>query len=490
MFDKPHRLHPASIIINFGHYFVATLKSLGVPLAAAIFSGRHSSSDYVLLIIALGVAVTTGISLVGPVLHFFSTTFYIEGEALVISSGFVWRKRRTIPLSRIQNVNIERTIWHRLLGAAAVKVETAAGHKGEGDLAALSEENAAKLQSVLLHRAAPVPAAPAAEAPLYQLSLRQVLLAGALENRVMYIVGSIAAVFQTEGSSKLVTAVTRYLQQLGTAASIVVSTLTVFALILVGWLLSIVISATRFYGFRIEKHPRGLLLLHGLITQFKTIVPIGRVQDVRIVEPLFFRLFGYCEVYADTAGSFDRKDAAGANKVCPILPESEVSLVGRLLLPEFAYESLSWQQVSPKTVGRHAWRYFVLFAILLGWPLGHWLGWHALWAIVPIAPWCWLLGVVYYRYVGYSFTNDILASRSGVFRRHAVLIPFDRIQHYSVNSSLVQRWLGLTTVTAISAASGGHPIHVVDMPARDAEVLREVIGASIHSHLGSRRGGL
>ncbi|HWA83304.1 MAG TPA: PH domain-containing protein, partial [Fimbriimonadaceae bacterium] len=240
MFDKPHRLHPASIIINFGHYFVATVKSLGVPFAAAFFSGgRHSDSEFHVLIIGIGVAAIAGISLVGPVLHFFSTRFYIENEALVINSGFVWRKHRTIPLSRIQNVNIERTIWHRILGAAAVKVETAAGHKGEGDLTALSQENAAKLQTVLLHRSSPAPAAQPAEAPLYELSLRQVLLAGALENRVMYIVASIMAVFQTEGSSKLIGAATSYIQNLSPMASALVGALAVVTLILVGWLLSI-----------------------------------------------------------------------------------------------------------------------------------------------------------------------------------------------------------------------------------------------------------
>jgi uncharacterized membrane protein YdbT with pleckstrin-like domain len=195
-------------------------------------------------------------------------------------------------------------------------------------------------------------------------------------------------------------------------------------------------------------------------------------------------------MYADTAGSFDKKDAAAANKICPILPESKVSEIGKHLLPDFAFESLIWRQVNAKTVSRHAVRYLIMMLIVFSWPTWRWLHWNALWLLIPIAAYCWLLGVVYYRYTGYSYTNDILVSRSGVFRKHAVIIPFDRIQHYTINSSLFQRMLGLATVTVMSASSAGHPIHIVDLDASQAEALRQSIGESIHSHLGSRRGGL
>lgn len=492
MFDVPHRLHPAAIVIRFGTLFVASIKSMAVPLVAVLFSGGKSSSHFMALGIGLIAVLIGSISLVGPILHFFSTTFYIEGDALVISSGFVWRKRRTIPLARIQNVNVERTLWHRILGAAAVKVETAAGRHTEGDLTALSLDDANKLQAVLLQRGAAqeVLASEQKPTPLYELSPRQVLLAGALGNRALYIVASIFAVFQHEGAQRLFRPFMDHMSSLGPVAAILAGTLSVIALVVIGWLVSIAISATRFYGFRIEKHERGLLLTHGLVTQFRTVVPVGRIQDVRIVEPILFRLLGYCEIYADTAGSFDKKDLASANKICPILPEDQVSRVGKLLLPEFAFENLAWTQVSPKTVPRHAVRNFVAYAIFIGVPVALWLKWNALWFAIPLAIFSWLLGVAYYRYVGFAFNQDILVSRSGVFRKQAVVIPFDRIQHYTINASFFQRLMGLATVTAITASSAGHPIHIADMPAAAAESLRQTIGAAIRTHLGSRRGGL
>jgi putative membrane protein len=492
MFETPHRLHPAAIVIKFGTYFIATLRSLAAPLAGIFLSGRNSSGQFIPLMIGGSIAVIGGVSIIGPILHYFSTTFFIKDDALEISSGFIWRKKRTIPLARIQNVNVERTLWHRILGAAAVKVETATGKKGEGDLTALSLEDANTLQAVLLHNR---PTETVSEdvqkpPPLYELSPKQVLLAGALGNRAAYIIGSMIAVFQFEGSHRYFRPFVHYIESLGPVMAAVMGVLTFFGLILVGWLVSIGISATRFFGFRIEQHDRGLLLTHGLITQFKTIVPVGRIQDVRIVEPILFRALGYCEIYADTAGSFDAKDVASANKICPILPEHEASRIGKLLMPEFEFERLQWQRVSPKTIFRHASRMFNMVTILLALPLGLWLHWNALWLLPPFALYCVFVGLISYRYGGYSWTNNIVARRHGVFRKQAIVIPFDRIQHYSINASFFQRLMGLASVSAVSASTGGHAIHITDMDASAAKELGKTMGLSIEQHLGSRRGGL
>lgn len=491
-FATPHRLHPATIIIKFGAYFVATVRSLAVPFIGIFASSRESSAQFLPLVIGGSIALVGAISFIGPILHYLSTTFFVEGDALVIKSGFVWRKTRTIPLARIQNVNVERTLWHRILGAAAVKVETAAGHKAEGDLNALSVHDANKLQAFLLHnQSSPVVEEQAVkQPPIYELSIKQILLAGALGNRALYILGSMIAVFQYEGSHQFFRPFINYMQHLGPVVAILMSALTFVGLILVGWLVSIIISATRFYGFKIEKNDRGLLLTHGLITQFKTIVPVGRIQAVRVDQPILYRMLGYYELYADTAGSYDAKDAGSANKICPIIPEQGVNQIGKLLLPEFEFESLHWQQVSRKTVARHAFRYLFSFVLFITVPLAFWIKWYALITIVPFGIFSGFAALIGYQYTGYAFSKDLLAARRGVFRKHATIIPFDRIQHYSINASLFQQWLGLTSISVASAATGFHQIHVVDIDRQSAESLRHTIDNAIQNHVGSRRGGL
>lgn len=492
MFEEPRRLHPAAILINLGRYFKQMIGAVAFPLIAMLASGRNSKKETMALMIGIFGGIISVLALIGPVLAFFSTTFSIHDNTLVISSGFIWRKCRTIPLARIQNVNIERTIWHRLLGAAAVKVETASGGGAEGELAALSMADANALQAALLHHAGTEPVEqPKLPEALFSLTPKQVFLAGALGNRLMYIIAGILGVFQFDNISEVsFRPLARSLSSMSPVAGAMLATAAFFGLVVVGWLVSIGMSATRFYGFRIERHERGLLLTHGLLTQFKSIVPLGRVQVVRIVQPIFFRLFDYCEVYADTAGSFDSKDVASANKVCPILEVDRTQEIGRLLLPTFDLDSLHWKHVSRKAIRRHAIRSFLTWAILLV-PVGIiWLKWQVLWALIPLAILCWISGILYFRYVAYATNQNLLASRQGILRKQIVVMPFDRIQHYTINASYFQRLAGLSTVTVVSAAAGGHPVTIVDVDIEAAQELRRKLTESIREHRGNRTGGL
>lgn len=491
MFEVPHRLHPAAIVIKLGTYFIAIAKQAAVPMAAVLFTGFKSGHGRTLLYVAIALAIIGALSILSSVMHFLSTNYFIRDGTLIINHGFIWRKHRTIPLNRIQNVNIERTIWHKILGAAAVKIETAAGKQTEGDLDALSLNDATKLEHFLLQgRSTEEIDASTPPKPLYQLSLRQVLLTGALSNRIMYIVGSIFAVMQSDVMRQVAAPIGEWISHLSLAAQMAYAAFGFVALIALGWLLSILISATRYYGFQIQQHEKGLLITNGLLTQFRSVLPVGRIQDVRVVQPVLFRAFGYSELYADTAGSYNKHDTAAANKVCPLIPDDGVDKMGQLLVPEFQFETLSWQRLSPRAIALYSITWMFLAVVVLGPPLAFWLHWNALWAAIPIAMVTIVSGFIHYRVAGYAFTEDVVASRYGVLRRQSIVLPFDRIQHFSTNATYFQRLLGVASVSAASASSMSHALAIgnVDQPAADEIRLR--IEGSVRSHLGQRRAGL
>lgn len=474
MFEQPRRLHVASILVGFGTYIRQALW----PLIASIYFGvssKHDTGEFIGLIIA---AIVGALLLIGPILGYFSTTFYIKADSLIIQKGFVWKQRRTIPLARIQNVNIQRTIWHRMLKAAAVMVETAAGGGVEGKLDALSVEDAHALQQILLHQSAISEGEEGEEKPpappeLFSLTTRQVLVAGALRNRGMYIIAGIAGASQYEALTKnLFGPIFDSLSHTQPVVGALLSVAAVIGLILIGWLLSIGYSALRFYGFRIERHAKGLMITRGLLTHVKSIVPLGRVQQVRIVQPFFFRFFNFCEVYAYTAGSFDDKEAAGASNLCPILPVDDIEQIGRLVFPDFAFFGLEWKQVSRKAIRRIAFSSFFFFSLIFGIPLFIWLKAMALWFLPVFA----LLGIVIarlrYRYIGYAISESYIASRQGMLQQEVALMPIQRVQHYSLSRTLTQRWLKLASIDIYSAAATGAHIVIHDLDVEVAEALQ------------------
>src|SRR5690606_29559085 len=57
------------------------------------------------------------------------------------------------------------------------------------------------------------------------------------------------------------------------------------------------------YGWTVSESPDGLRLDHGLLQREHATVPPGRVQAVRLVEPLLWRRRGWVRVELDVAGT-------------------------------------------------------------------------------------------------------------------------------------------------------------------------------------------
>ncbi|MFP4624052.1 MAG: PH domain-containing protein, partial [Gemmatimonadota bacterium] len=65
--------------------------------------------------------------------------YRVVDDDLVIDSGLLSRRRRVIPLARLQNIDLEQTALERLAGVAQLRMETASGGgETEASLAVLS----------------------------------------------------------------------------------------------------------------------------------------------------------------------------------------------------------------------------------------------------------------------------------------------------------------------------------------------------------------
>jgi putative membrane protein len=90
------------------------------------------------------------------------------------------------------------------------------------------------------------------------------------------------------------------------------------------------------YATTVAAAPDGLRLRSGLIqTTAETIRP-GRVQGVRLVEPLLWRPFGWCRVEVDVAGPKERRENKSAAKrlrgVIPVGSRAEAeAMLGELM---------------------------------------------------------------------------------------------------------------------------------------------------------------
>lgn len=487
MFESPRRLHVASILISG----LAYLRHGVWPLILTVMTSTKSGESKIMLILVVGGAVVGLLGFVAPVFSYFFTNYRISEDSLIVNSGFIWRRTRVIPLARIQNVNTRQNLLHRLMGAAAVMVETAAGHGVEAELAAVSRADSIELQNALLQRKSKSeqPATEAEPPALFQLTPKQLFVAGALSNRLMYIVAGIAGVFQfDEVVDRFIDPIEKLAHRLSPVQAVLLSIASFFALFLVGWLLSVIYSLSRFYGFRMERHPKGLKLTYGLFTKIQSVVPLGRVQSLRIAQPLLYQPFGYCEMFADTAGSFDAKELGATNKLCPLASVEQIDGIGQLVFPQFHFMHFQWRRVSPKAVLRYAIRNVLAFLFLFGmaciparsaWPL---IG------MVVAAPLSYMLAVLRYRYVGYAEQDGFLAARQGIFRKQVAVVPLDRTQILFVNQSWFQRRWRLADL-ALTTSSPFGVLHIENLDLDLAYSMQDRLSIESQNRRMAWRGG-
>jgi putative membrane protein len=88
------------------------------------------------------------------------------------------------------------------------------------------------------------------------------------------------------------------------------------------------------YGATVSEVPEGLRLRHGLLETRSQTVPPGRVQAVRVVEPLLWRRWGWVRVEVDVAGYAKGRgeQEQSTSALLPVAPRAlAVAVVARVL---------------------------------------------------------------------------------------------------------------------------------------------------------------
>lgn len=306
------RLHPLTPLLRGGRFALVLLAVVGQQ------GLRDSPGRAAAVLLAVGVPAG---ALAGW-LSWRAMRYRVTPTELQVESGVLFRRSRRVPLARVQAVDVVRPFYARVLGLAELRLEVVGAGDAEAPLAFLPDERAGALRTQLLDLAAGRERAGDAPAPE--------------PDRVLVVVPTGPLVWSTLLGAPLVSVVVLGPLLLGAlavgaeaAATVVVSA----APVLLGVGSLAVRRILSEYGFTVAESPDGLRLRHGLLDTRSQTIPPGRVQAIRIREPLLWRRFGWVRVEVDVAGySGGGEDQAGGGALLPVAPrELADALVARVL---------------------------------------------------------------------------------------------------------------------------------------------------------------
>jgi putative membrane protein len=441
--DTPWRsLHPASLVVNLVPQAWRTIRGAWPLLLALFFGGAGMGVevfDLSLLLAFFAVALTR------TTVHFLTLRYRVHEGRLEFRHGLLNRQARALDPARIQNVSLNRNVFHRISGLVEVRVETAGDASTTGMLSALSTEAAEALQAelkTLVGGAEPEPLADAeageAEAPppLVRVGVLE-LLAYGLSRRTVGTVAVITAVgmelmarLGPEGADQV-----RWVAQPRVLAA------AVMLAFCASWIWSAGTALFRHWGFTLRRTGDRLHSSEGLATIRSVEIPLRKVQIVQVVEPLLRRLMGYGSVLIETAAlGFADGRVRQAEGVVPMVAHEELPGIVRAAAPLTDVDpwTMALLPAHPRALYRAVVQRAVRLTLLCGlvaWvvdPVGFWA-----FAGVSLAlPLAWLD----WRWQRWAVTPQAIVARRGFLTRRTWVIARDKLQSVHVHQTLVMRW--------------------------------------------------
>jgi putative membrane protein len=477
------RLHPLSPLLRGGVVLIAVLGYVGSQLYGRVLESvglgvlapegdlpgedgspgtdglvEEATAHPLLALTALAIFLGA-IALANWVAWRFSR-FRVDAGQVELRQGVLFRQHRQVRLERVQAVEISRPITARLLGLARVVVQSAGGSDSTLTLSFLDLSRAEALREHLLELAgrsdeeslrpdtvdgAPPdagtsasgsPALPARaegrpvlEVPNGRLFVATILHGSTIALGLVLLVGATVAGVRSVGPLALA----------GVPAMIPVA---------IGVAFSRVKELLVHGNFRLADTGTGVRGQEGLTDLRTTTIPIHRIQAIELVQPLWWRRFGWWRLRVNVAGSGGAGEGDGdrGTTLLPVGTLEEAHLLLSLLAPRV-----------PAT----AWGAAVLGdAAEPGWQ--------------PVSARARLLDPLSWRRNAWTDAHGAVLLRSGRWTRRAVGVPHARIQSLSVRQGWLESSLALATVHVVTAPGPVRPV-LAHLDARAAEAFLDEV---------------
>lgn len=356
---EPRRTDPKTVMVGV----LASVPQSIVPALAITFGTGGAA------VIALPVAIAiVAIGSLFSYLNWRRLTYTIGQQDIRVESGILSRSARSVPYERIQDVSLEQKLLPRLFGLVAIKFETGAGGGEDLSLSFLTEEHGEELRQLVRERrdeqdahSAPAEAkgdAVATEASdalftmgpgrlftygIFSFSLAVFAVLGGLLQYADWVVDF--EIWDPDLWQDWIDGLGIDWAQFGAKMQVLGAFLGLLGLLVIGSLTGMVRVFTREWGFLLERTARGFRRRRGLFTRTDVVMPIHRVQGVKIGTGFIRYRFGW---HSLSFVSLAQDAGASSHVVAPFAKVEEIAPIAKVAGFAMPGEDADWRRASEK----------------------------------------------------------------------------------------------------------------------------------------------
>ncbi len=355
-FSQPQRQSAAGILISGAYTLQQFVRAMFIPLALLIFK----SNKTVLLYTAFGLTAILVISLIYGYFYYRKFTFYLNTlkQEFVIEKGVFGRKNLTIPVEKIQQVNINQGFLQKLIGVYSLQIDTAGSDSKEVNISAVSGQIAFALKEHLLNGEKSTGANPQTEeaalaaqnleqdTPFIKIGSSTLLKIGLTSNygqSIALLLGLGYAVFHNiKEVLKAFDNDNGQIEQFFKSGVTLISVGVLFAAMIILLLATNVIRTfVKYFDFQMSKHQKSLLISSGLLAKKNTLLHPSKVQITEYSQNYFQQkigLFNMALKQAHAGQQQSEKEVRSNNMEVPGCSSLEKDEVLRMILGKLPSE--------------------------------------------------------------------------------------------------------------------------------------------------------
>lgn len=479
----PKRGHVLFIFENFFKDFGLLFVALFIGLLRRDMSIIYENAA-VMVIVLMGP--------VGRTVQYLCTRYSVDGERLLVESGWLKKQKLEIPLATITTVDLSQNILHQIFGAYRLNVDNASNMSGDATQVRMTfgREDAFAVRELLIagrkgldgFNLADEAAETEEAGKTVYIKVSDLLLMGALQSKGVFLAelfGAVSTVFALFNLSDALLGeeTERLVVQWGVLKMILLLLAIVFLLAVICGMIG---NLIRHYGFHVSDNGQAIKIEYGLLTKKRYTIQKNRISGFSYQQSLFMRLchLGTLQLFAIGYGGAGGQEASEEPILFPLIREERVRPVITEILPEME-ESQVYHHASKGSL-----RYFFYglgFVIALGMMgLSIWLS-----QTVPHCQNVWIIGLLIlaysvcgrtleYRHAAMYAGEQNFSMVSGGFKTETVFVKTSHMENVETKTSIWKEKKGIVTVTAgyIAPLTSAHMV-VKNMPEAAFEEARE-----------------